>query len=485
MSRMKMVSSSSSIRGFHLGLQPAPAWTVILGFILFSALCILGGAGSILRLAFPAGAFVVAVFLYLRYPILYLGFTWWLWFLTPWVRRLIDYRSGWTEPNLVLLAPFLATLVTLATFLRYLPKLYRQDGLPFLLALIAVFYACLIGLINSRFGLSPQIIDVITPGQTFSYTPASVLIRTLDWSTPILFSFHLFVNWRYYPEYRQNIQRTFCWGVLVMGLYGIVQFLVAPEWDRFWLINVQPPTGAGPFGSPEPLGIRVFSTMNSPGPFAVTLMVALMLLFTGQGILRFFAAGAGYLAFLLTLVRSAWGGWFVALLIFSSSLKAQLQMRLIITILMIGILAFPLTTIEPFSGVIGKRTQTLSNVQEDHSFNDRMGNYNRVLGSALLQPVGNGLGLPPVDSAIIDIFLAMGWLGAIPYLGVLFLLIFKLSQCSERRFDSFVSAATAISLTQILMLVFSNGLIGVSGVLLWGFLGIALAAHKYYQHQRA
>jgi hypothetical protein len=385
----------------------------------------------------------------------------------------------------VLLAPFLATLVTLATFLRYLPKLYRQDGLPFFLALIAVFYASLTGLINSRFGLSPQIIDVITPGQTFIYTPASVLIRTLDWSTPILFSFHLFVNWRYYPEYRQNIQRTFCWGVLVMGLYGIVQFLVAPEWDRFWLINVQPPTGAGPFGSPEPLGIRLFSTMNSPGPFANTLMAALMLLFTGQGILRFFAAGAGYLAFLLTLVRAAWGGWFVSLLIFSSSLKAQLQMRLIITILMIGILAFPLTTIEPFSGVIGKRTQTLSNVKEDHSFNDRMGNYNRVLGSALLQPVGNGLGLPPVDSAVIDIFLAMGWLGAIPYLGGLFLLVFKLSQCSERRFDSFVSAATAISLTQILMLVFGNGLIGVSGVLLWGFLGIALAAHKYYQHQRA
>jgi hypothetical protein len=481
-----MVLKSTQSRGWNLGLQPAMAWTAILGFVLISALGILAGAGSIVRLIYPVGAFVVAVFLYRKYPILYLGFTWWLWFLTPWVRRLIDFRSGWTEPSIVLLAPFLATLVTLATFIQYLPKLYRRDGLPFFLSFIGVIYGCLIGLINSRYGLDSRVIEIVLPGETgMNYSIISVLVKTLDWITPILFSFHLFVNWKNYPEYRQNMQRTFCWGVLVMGLYGIVQYLVAPEWDRFWLLKVQPPEGRGPFGNPEPLGIRVFSTMNSPGPFAVTMMGGLLLLFTGQGTLRFFAAATGYLTFLLTLVRAVWGGWFISLLIFSSSLKAHLQMRLIITILVIGICVLPLTTIEPFSEVISSRTQTLTNVKKDGSFKDRTGNYERALAPSLLQPLGNGLGLPGVDSAIIDVFMAIGWLGAIPYLGGLFMLVIKLLGCRERRFDSFMSAASAICFAQILMLIFGNGLIGVSGILLWGFLGISLAAHKYYQHQSA
>jgi len=59
----------------------------------FAALCVLVGAGGILRLAFPIGSFGVGTFLYLRYPVLYIGFTWWR-FLTP-CRRLIDYQSGW------------------------------------------------------------------------------------------------------------------------------------------------------------------------------------------------------------------------------------------------------------------------------------------------------------------------------------------------------------------------------------------------------
>jgi hypothetical protein len=482
---MNTVSSNSQSSGLRLGLQPAAAWTAILGFVIFSALGALAGAGSIVRLTFPLGAFAVAVFLYWRYPILYLGFTWWLWFLTPWVRRLIDYRSGFVEPNLVLLAPYLVTLVSLVTFLRYFPKLYRRDGLPFVLALASVSYAIFIGLINSKYGLNPAVVAVIAPGgDSLSYTPSNVLIRALDWAVPILFSFHIYVNWQNYPEYRENLLRTFRWGVLVMGLYGIVQFLLAPEWDKFWLTNVIK-TGNTAFGTPVPLGIRVFSTMNSPGPFAITLMAGLILLFADRGIVRLFAAGTGYLTFLLTLVRSAWGSWLLNLIIFSSSLKAHLQMRLLVTVLVVGICAFPLTTIEPFSSVISKRTQTLTNIQEDGSYQARAHAFSRGVDVALSESLGNGVGLPGVDSGFIDILFALGWLGAIPYFSGLLMLVFKVLQGVARRFDPLVSAATAISLGQIAQLIFGNGLTGISGVLIWVFLSFALAGNKYYQHQRS
>ncbi len=457
---------STSIKGFHL-VQPALAWTAILGLIIFSALCILVHAGGILRLAFPAGAFAVGVFLYCRYPVLYLGFMWWIWFLTPWVRRLVDYQSGWVDPSPILLAPPLVTLITFATLLRYLPQSYRQGSLPFILSLAGVFYSFLVGLIKN--------------------SPTAATLSLLGWLTPILLGFHLFVNWRDYPRYRQNIQRTFLWGVLVTGAYGVLQYLVAPEWDRFWLSHQD--TFA--FGIPEPLGIRVFSTMNSPQPFAVVMMAGLLLLFSSKVALSFPAAGVGYLAFLLSAARSAWLGWLVGLLIFLPSLKAHLQMRLVVTILVMVLCVIPLTTMQPFSGAISSRLQTFSNTKQDDSYRARSEGYNNLLGRALSELPGQGMGsvinsdsLGSNDSGILSIFFSMGWFGTIPYLGGILLLLFSMMQHAEARFDSFMNVSRAISLGVFVQIGLNPATVAIFGMIFWGFLGISMAAHKYYWHQR-
>jgi hypothetical protein len=60
---------------------------------------------------------------------------------TPLVRRLADYRSGFTDPSPILLAPYLVALLTLITFLQNVPILKRQGGLPFVLSFIGLFYA--------------------------------------------------------------------------------------------------------------------------------------------------------------------------------------------------------------------------------------------------------------------------------------------------------------------------------------------------------
>ena len=466
---MQIRSSNSLTKFFHLGLQPALAWIVILALVFFSALCILVHADRILRVAFPGGCFAVGVLLYWRYPVLYLGFTWWVWFLTPLVRRLVDYRSGWQDPSLILLAPFLVTLVTLVTFLRHLPKSYHQGSLPFVLAFTSVFYSLLVGLIKT--------------------SPTAVVVPLLNWLTPILFGFHLYVSWRDYPKLSQNIQRTFLWCVLLTGAYGVLQYLIAPQWDRFWLTQMIN-SGALAFGIPERLGIRVFSTMNSPAPFAVVIMAGLLVLFNSQSILRFPASGIGYLAFLLTQVRSAWLGWILGFITLLTSLKARFQMRLILTILVMGVCVLPLTTMAPFSEVINSRLQTFLNSKDDVSYHERAATYNRSLGIALSQGLGEGLGTIPrssnlvLDSGILEMFFTMGWFGTIPYVSGIVLLLFNLLQSSEGRFDPFVSAARAISTCTLLQIGFSNVLIGLSGMVFWGFLGIGMAAHKYYQHQR-
>jgi len=452
-------------KSFNINLQPAQAWTAILGLVVFTALCILANAGGILRLVFPAGSFVVGLFLYFRYPILYIGFTWWLWFLTPWVRRLVDLQSGWVDPSPILLAPPVVTLISFVSFLRYFPQAYYQGGLPFIISFLAVTYAFFVGLIKTN--------------------PTTAMLACLNWLTPIAFGFHFFINWRLYPQISQNIQRTFLWGVLVTGSYGLWQYLVAPEWDKFWLIN----TGAESFGIPEPLGIRVFSTMNSPQPFAVVIMAGLLILFSGKTALNFASAAVGYLSFLLSSARAVWLGWLVGLFLLSSSLKPQLQMRLIISLLVIVILVVPLANIEPFSTVIAPRLESFSNTDNDVSYNERAERYEKFLGLALSQIIGGGLGGnaalgPNIDSGILDIFYSFGWFGALPYLTGIILLIFSLLQYPEVRFDPFMNAARVISIGVFAQIGLNGATAGLFGVILWGFMGITVAAHKYYLHQK-
>lgn len=59
---------------------------------------------------------------------------------------------------------------------------------------------------------------------------------------------------------------------VLVAIYGIIQYLTVPPWDAFWMNNVE----MNSIGIPEPLQIRVFSSMNSPGPCAIFLAMALV-----------------------------------------------------------------------------------------------------------------------------------------------------------------------------------------------------------------
>ncbi len=446
-----------------INLQPTLAWTVILGFAFLSIICILAGLGQILNLAFPLGAFLVGIFLYLRYPILYLGFTWWLWFLTPLVRRLSDYYGKFTEPSPILLAPFLVTFVTVLTLVKYIPKSQSKEAVPYFLSMTAVLYALLIGLLN---------FSVVKVGITF-----------LDWIVPILFGFHLFVNWSNYLAYRQNIQRVFLWGVLIMGIYGTIQFLIAPEWDVYWLVE----SGFSSGGQPKPLMINVWSTMASNRPFGTIMMAGLLLLFVNEkkGIISLPTTSFGYLAFFLTKKRTTWISWLFGLLVMTSSLKPKIQMRVISTLLITVLCVLPLVTLEPFSEVIGARVETLSNLEEDNSAEARTETYAAALDQAATSFIGSGLGVPSFDSGILSSALGLGWVGSMFYFGGMFIFVVKLYEDDPNiSNDAFFSAARAITITTFIQIPLGSPHIEVQGMILWSFLSLGLASKKYYAYNQ-
>ncbi|MCU0565498.1 MAG: O-antigen ligase family protein [Oculatellaceae cyanobacterium Prado106] len=444
------------------------SWGAVVLFVVFSAL-LLQGSPSLLRVAFPGSAFVVALFLYFKSPLLYTGFTWWIWFLTPWVRRMIDYNLGvYDEQPVVLLTPFLVTFVSILTFIRHLPNSSRTGGLPFVIAILALVYSFLVGAIQN--------------------SPITVIRAFLDWFTPVLFSFHLFCNWRDYPNYRQNFQRIFIWGLILLGGYGIYQYMIAPGWDQFWMEGSQLLT----IGRPEPFQIRLFGTMNSPGPYAIVMMAGLLLLLSVRGVLKFPAAGLGMLSFLLALVRSAWLGWMVGFVTLSLSLRPKLQIKLLTTLFVMLILIAPLATLEPFSGAIQDRAESLVRIADDRSLRDRTNIYDSNFAIALSDPLGKGMGgtyfitssgKPEAivfDSGLLVTFFTLGWLGAIPYLGSLMMLLYNLFQSEEVRFDAFAGAALAIGLGTFVQIGLGSSMLGVAGMVLWSFVGIGMAARKYY-----
>ena len=267
-----------------------------------------------------------------------------------------------------------------------------------------------------------------------------------------------------------------------MGIYGIFQYLVAPDWDSSWLTN----TGMVSAGSPEPLEIRVWSTMHSPGVFAVFMMGGLLLLLHKYGVFWRSTSIIGYLVFLLTLVRGAWVMWVVGLLTHLSFLKFNLKIRIVIIMTVLALGVIPLTTVEPFAQRITPRIETLFDLENDQSSNERKDLYRQKTDSAFTNFLGNGMVKQDIlDSGVIDILSSLGWFGGFFYLSGILLLILRLFMDTAANFNLFVSISLSISFCSLVGLVFGRQQIGAPGMILWSFLSIGMAASRYYLHKRS
>jgi len=458
----RMLPIRGSTSAFKSPFQPAVAWVSILGLVVITALLVLAGAGKVLNIVFPLASLLLGVVLYYRAPLLYIACTWWLWFLAPLVRRISDYQSSFTDPSPILLAPFLMTAVSFITLWKYFPKTYRGAELPFFLAIVGLVYGGLIGLINK--------------------SPFAVAKDFLDWTTPVFFGFHLFVHWQQYPTYRKTIERVFTWAILCMGIYGIFQFISLPVWDEQWLTNTEFNVAiVENQDDTSQKTVRVWATMQSGEPFSAFMAGGLLLLLIGKGPLSIPASIVGYLSFLLAMVRSGWLGWAAGALTLISSLKPRFQLRLVLLMVVLGLCLVPLANMEPFATSINDRLNSFSNIENDASAQARQGSSAVYAAKAMTSVIGDGLGGGSIDSAIFATLFNLGWLGTLPYMGSILILSWKLFQNSPGTRDPFVGVSRAIVITVIVRMPLNGSNTGASGLLLWTFLALGLAAIRYHQ----
>ncbi len=463
-----MLSPARVIDESHDSLAPASAPSaglIVLGSILLSAGVLVlpwwTGMMHLFQYLYLVLALFVGVVLYRTTPILYLGFTWWLWFLSQFVSRFIDYQLGAMKTDFIPLTPYLVGGLTVLTVLRYRARLLDRDYFPFVLVLAGIAYSYAIGIVNN--GL---------------VTATSGLLK---WMVPVFFGLHIALHWRDYPAMRQGLQRTFLWGVVVMGLYAVLQFYALPEWDRFWMINAE--WDLSSTGRPRPLMVRIYSTMSDFGTFATVMMAGVLVLFSLSVRKHLLAAVPGYAGFLLTVVRSAWGGWVMAIMMMALWIKGRMRRRLFGALLLGALILAPLASTPEIANRLSNRFGSFQNLEDDRSMEVRIQIYRNNSLRALTSPLGEGIGIADVnwDSGLLMIAYRLGWPGLLVFAVGLLMLLRLLWRSRIQIDDPFASICVAIAFAILALLAFNNQMVGVRGATFWCFAGLAVASYRYHR----
>jgi len=432
--------------------------------VAIPALCIAGGQAGLLRIVFPTLSLIVGGFLLWRSKPAFVGLVFWLWFITPFLGRMADFQSGWTPASPVELAPYITAGLAGLPLLASLRVLGDRKTLPYACALVAIFYGLILGI------TSLPLFDVFR--------------ALLNWLVPVVFGLFLYENRHLYPQFRRVIERSFLYGLLVTGAYGIYQFFVLPDWDRLWMLNVQ----LNSFGAVEAMKIRVFSTMNAPAIYAAVTACGLLVLFNLSGKLRLLAAACGFLGLMLTVSRASWlslvaGGIY---LVMRAGMRQRVRLAIAACACLVFLLA--LTQVPAVHDLLMQRIETFSDPSQDVSFSARIVGHERAFRQIAQEPFGEGLGstdakhntegdddiIGPHDSTILEFLYSLGWIGTLVYAMGLGSLAFQLMRTHNK--DSFASSAAAILVGFAAQCLLNSVMIGILGFMVWTFASLCLAA---------
>ena len=417
------------------------------------------GRGGLLRIGIPAAATCIALSVYFRKPSAYLEFALWTWLLTPFIRRVVDWRVGFADPNLTLLTPFLVSFVAILD-LRVRKLVENVRIAPFVFCAVGVAYGFLVGM-------------VIHPS-------TEVIYGLVNWLSPMLLGLHIYLNWEEIETHTAVIQRVALYGLLFIGTYGIYQFYKPPAWDAMWLKNLPGGLASSTFGRPEPQQIRVWSTLNAPGPFADVALALLFFVVPKRSRLKLLALAVGFYAVMLSLVRTAWVTGAAGTLYLARSSNKRLFFTVVVA-MGVGCIGLVALANSPLNiPMLQDRLKTLGDLKNDESVQDRTRLYTGLSQELLTVPVGIGLNNAdfyhgyPLDSGPIRMLLNLGWFGTIIYsVGIARILLLMRPRTGGN--DLTAVSAYAIVLSFIFQML--SGLIFISstGAMFWVAAGLGLA----------
>lgn len=404
----------------------------------------------------PAGALWLGVQTFRKDKEVFTEFLCWLYFLTPFIRRVVDYKTQKPEV-LILTAPLLMLLAPLLSLVSINPRVANRKTAPFLYAIAAVLYGTLIA------------------AATFHVVePAAVLPA---WLLPIFWGLYIFVERRDLPAIRRGFERAMMAGTLVAGVYGVLQYYLLPKWDSAWMISAEMVT----FGRPEPLEVRVFSIMNAPQILAVFLMAGMLLAYVSKSRWKYYVLAAGFASLILSSARSSWIGFVGAVLYLAFRGSFRERLRVLSISVGCAIMLVGLTQIPSLSAAVTTRLSSLIDPQNDLSAQDRT-ESNKVVADLLTgRPVGYGLGVDAGfndaehDSSLVNIGFNLGFPGGFVFLLDLAILSFVLLFLNSKKDGTSVLGLQACLFGVLIELPANNVVAGPTGFVLWSVIGLVYA----------
>ncbi|MBK7907012.1 MAG: O-antigen ligase family protein [Gemmatimonadetes bacterium] len=441
---------------------------VVVAYLAITAAGLAGVGGRAFGPLWAITAAVTALTLVMRSPAAYLAFTVSLWLYTPLFRRVLDMHHGFQATNLALAAPVLASSVAILTVIRFFRELRGVLFAPALLVIAAVTYGFLVGALRN--GLLPAF---------YAY---------LTWLSPALVGLHTALHWRRYPDMKRAFVRTLAWGIAPAALYGVVQFVVMPPWDRIWMIG----TDLQSIGRPEPFSVRVFGSMTMPGTFAVVMEVGMLLLLSAEVRGRLPSLVLGFIGLLLSRIRTAWLGFVFGLGLQFVTQPARKLPRNWITLVVVGLLALPVITIPRIREGITSRLSSITSGGDDSSFRQRV--MTARAGYALVLEYAEGAGLGATGSAVtarsgggirnfenglLEVFYLFGWPGGLMFFLGVFGIVVQGMRLADAQFDPFANAVRSGAAALLASLLISEIFTGAPGTLFWVLIGFGVSAHAH------
>lgn len=444
-------------------------FTAFAAMIGIPALCIAGGQAGVLRIVFPLLSVVAGAFLLWRSKPAYVELVCWLWFLTPFLGRMADFQGGWSPASAVELAPYVAAGISALPLLASLGSLGSRKTLPYVCAMVAILYGLILGLATLPL--------------------FNVLRALLNWLVPVVFGLFIYQNRDLYLEFRAAIERSFLFGTLITGAYGIYQFFVLPDWDRMWMLNVQ----LNSFGAVEAMKVRVFSTMNAPAIYAAITVCGLLVLFNLKGKLRLLSVACGFLGLMLTVSRASWLSLAAGGIYLLMRAGMRQRARLVFATFACGVFLLGLIQVPAVHDLLLQRMESFSDPSQDVSFSARVLGHQQAFQQIAQEPFGEGLGstdtkhntegdddiIGPHDSTVLEFLYSLGWIGTLVYGMGLGSLIFQVIKAGDS--DPFAVSAKSILVGFAAQCLLNSVMIGVLGFMVWMFASMSLAAADFTQ----
>jgi hypothetical protein len=424
------------------------------------------GAGSLARPMYILSGVGIAYVTRRMSPWLFLFAVYWFWLITPFVRRVVEWHSGFSTGDMILVTPALMSMF-IAVDLMNAPGVFRRPGIGYALTLTV---CALFGLFVSFFK------GDVVPG----------LLSGVDWLIPLLYLYHFICHADRIDEVEPHLATFLTLSLLVVVPYSLYQYFEMPEWDAFWMINA----GMGSVGNPLPEGSRVFGPTGSPAYLAIWCGTSVVLLSHFRNKTLMLLSPLLFFLVALTMVRAIYGSMSLAILVGIVFVGRARFGQLIAIILICGSLA-GVSASALYPGTFDKiaaRFTSVESLSSDDSAAARRGVIAQAPKLIADNPLGVGIGGQGrgktagndastgynIDFGPLSVYIGLGWIAGTIYVLTMGLLIVRCLSVARHCRSPVGATMASAALVTAGCFPFIN-ILGFGGVVLWTCLGYVLA----------